>query len=298
MKFIPACLMAGCLILSGPPAVKAGSFEATILFSETSAPKQGRVYLAGDAYRLELKDGDNPVQLIVDTAAGKVRLIEPRHKRYRTVASRSADNLVVNPIDALRLTSGFYLRQEAGREAIQGFECDKIVYLSNGKPLMTAWVSTRFGLPLKAVNHRFPEMSFELSDIREMTVNTELMTVPVDYKDVSTTPSPSTFSTAEAAMDEPINEWMVKAGARQLLEIAEGQGLAIKLVDDATDGRQTKGKIVFHRRADPPLDRFESRFRMPNGRSQEVVYPASAMLRAVEFQVEQGAIRIHLEPPP
>lgn len=297
-NFLSICLVVGLLLSAMPAAAKPEPFEAAIQLGAAGTQKQGQVYASQGVYRLDIQDNDHPVQLIVDITAGTVHLLEPHHKRYRTVESRSYENLVVNPIDAFRLTSGFYPRQNAGREVIQGFECDKLVYLSNGQPLMTAWVSTRLELPLKAVNHRFPEMSFELSDIRGAPVNTELLTVPANFDDVSATPSSSAPPTSETAIDKPLNEWMVKAGERQLLEIAEGQGISIKVVDDAADGRQTKGKIVFYRRADPPLERFESRFRMPNGRSQEVVYPASAMLRAVEFQVEQGAIRIHLEPPP
>ena len=268
------------------------SFEATIRLGADDAPKQGRMHAIHGAYRIDIADRVHPVHLIIDATTNQVHLLEPRLKRYRTVASASIQNLVVNPIDAFRLTSGFYPRQQAGRETMQGLECDKIVYLSNGQPLMTAWVSARLGFPLKAINHRFPEMSFELSDVRETPVNRQLMTVPADFEDISALPSPSALPATGAAVDEPVNEWMVKAGESQLLEVAEGQGISVKVADDANDGLQSKGKIVFHIHADPPLDRFESSFRMPNGRSQEVTYPASVKLRAIEFVVTQGAIQL------
>lgn len=296
MKYVPVFLMLGLLVLPGAVGGQAGSFEAVIMLGSASSPAQGRLYVVDGDYRLETISNQVPVQLMVNTATGKTHILDPRQKRYTTIPSRNSQSLRMNPIEAFRLTAGFYRQQKTDRESIQGLVCEKTVYLSNGSPLMTAWVSRRLGFPVKLVNHRFPEMCFELRNIQETAVSVARMTPPTDFIEVSAEPVPSPDGDNPAA-NEP-SEWMVTAGERKRVDLPEGKGFTINVADDSADGLQSKGKIVFHRRAAPPLDRFESSFRMPNGRSQDVAYPASALIRAIEFQVIQGAIVLRLDTPP
>ena len=79
---------------------------------------------------------------------------------------------------------------------------------------------------------------------------------------------------------------------KQKISFAQNQGLKLRITDDGADGLQSKGLIVFYRRAEPPLDRYSAPFRLPNGRSQTMQYPASALISAIEFQVTQGSVRV------
>ena len=275
-------------IISTAAGKASADYQADIVLGGPNGTTPGRVFVATDRYRLEPANQSRPTHLLVENASGRTIILDPGRKTYTQVDTHSRQSLDINPIEVFRLTAGFYTRQSAGRETINGVACEKVHFLNNGSPLMSAWVSDKYRLPIKVVNHVFPQMYFEMTNIQEGPIDPGRMKPPADFAPQGGPSEPVPGTTP----DDLSTEWTIKAGTRQKLSFAGNHGIKLKVSGDDADGRQTKGQIVFFRRADPPLDRYTAPFRLPNGRSEIMQYPASAGISAIEFQVTQGSVRV------
>ncbi len=275
-------------IISMTAARADADYQADVFFGATDGATVGRIFVTADGYRLAPSNKTDPVHLLVENKSGRTTILDTECKTYSQVDTHSRKSLDINPIEVFRLTAGFYAQQNAGRETINGVACGKINFLNNGRPLMSAWISDKHRLPIKVINHVFPQMNFEMKNIQEGRIDPTRMHPPADY-----TPMAGASETElRTAPDDLAKEWIIKAEMKQKLSVAQNQGLKLRISDDGADGLQSKGRIVFYRRAEPPLDRHSAPFRLPNGRSQTMQYPASALISAIEFQVTQGSIRV------
>ncbi len=263
-------------------------YQAEVFFGAMDGPIAGRIFVTADGYRLAPSNKAGPTHLLVENKSGRTTILDTERKTYSRVDTHSRKILDINPIEVFRLTAGFYAPQNAGRETINGVACEKISFLNNSRPLISAWISDKYRLPIKVVNHVFPQMNFEMKNIQEGQIDPARMHPPSDY----TPMAGASEMQLRSAPEDLAKEWIIKAETKQKISFAQNQGLKLKISDDGADGLQSKGLIVFYRRAEPPLDRYSAPFRLPNGRSQTMQYPASALISAIEFQVTQGSVRV------
>lgn len=263
-------------------------YQAEVFLGGADGTTAGRIFVTAECYRLAPSNKTDPAHLLVENKSGRTTILDTERKIYSQVDTYSRQSLDLNPIEVFRLTAGFYTRQNAGRESINGVACEKINFLNSSRPLMSAWISDKYRLPIKVVNHVFPQMNFEMKNIQEGQIDPARMHPPSDY----TPMAGASEMQLRTAPEDLAKEWIIKAEMKQKISFAQNQGLKLKISDDGADGLQSKGLIVFYRRAEPPLDRYSAPFRLPNGRSQTMQYPASALISAIEFQVTQGSVRV------
>lgn len=257
------------------------SFESEILLGKNGMV-HGRFYMSGSLYRLEADRNGEPLSLLVDVKVGQTKILNTRHKFFSSVPTRTRQVLDLNPIEVFRLVSKFYTMESGGQETVNGLNCRKTAYLSGERPLMTAWFSKDISIPVKVVNDRFPEMNFELQHIRQGKIKPELLALPSDYQRVTGKPGQGTAPT----------EWVVKVDAPQTVTLEKGKPFKLVITDDKSDGRATRGQVIFIRDAPPPLNRFKAPFKLANGRSVDFGYPASDLVTAIKFHISQGGIHI------
>jgi hypothetical protein len=257
------------------------AFESEILLGKDGVTR-GRLLMSGTRYRLETGPKGEPSVILVDIESGETTIINGDQKTYRSMPTGTRQGLVMNPIEVFRLVSGFYPRQPGGLETVNGLNCRKTTFLSQGRQLITAWNSEGIPIPVKAINHRFPEMNFELLNIRRRLVKPELLTVPPGYRQLMGQPRKGPAAT----------QWAVKAGASQTITLEPDKPFTLMVADDASDGLATRGRMIFLRSAQPPIDRVEAPFKIANGKSLKLAYPASALINSVEFHISKGGVQI------
>jgi len=269
------------LLISVSTAADDIAFKAQIKMGK-NAEAQGRIAVSGRSYRLEVQQDAQTMVLIVNEKKDQTLRLDPQQKTFFPLATRSKVSLNLNPIEVFRLTSGFYQQQPDGEETINGLKCRKINYLSDGKAIMAAWFSKDVSIPVKVVHYRFQEMNFELSDIQHSQVEQDQLTVPSNYQqainETDTRPKPT--------------EWFVKPNMPQTIPLPEGKSFKLVVSDDAADSMATRGQIIFHRQAPPPIDMVKAPLKLPNGKSFDLAYPASALIKSIEFHVSQGGIKV------
>jgi hypothetical protein len=274
-------LVSVLLFISVSIAADNVTFKALIQMGK-NAEVQGRISVSGRNYRLEVQRDAQPMVLIVDDKKNQTLRLDPQQKSFFPMATRSKVSLKLNPIEVFRLTSGFYPQQSDGQEIINGLKCLKINYLSNGKAIMAAWFANDVFLPIKVVHYRFQEMNFELRDIQNSQVEQDLLAVPLNYQqaisETDTRPKPT--------------EWSVKPNMPQTISLPEGKSFKLVVSDDAADGMTTRGQMVFHRQAPPPMDLFKAPLKLPNGKSFDLAYPGTALIKSIEFHISQGGIQV------
>ncbi|WP_319522299.1 hypothetical protein [uncultured Desulfosarcina sp.] len=275
------------LILAGSTAATSQeiAFESDIRMGENGRV-QGRLIASGERYRIDFQRDDNPLALLVDGPGGQTYIIDPSANTCQNVATRDRQSLDLNPIEVFRSTAGFYARETRGRSAVNGIDCQQIDYRSGGGLLMTAWFADNLSIPVKVVNPRFPQMNIELLDIRRGTIDPDRLLLPADCR-----PAPGQAGQASAARAEQ-TEWHIVAGSSQTVSLAQGEDFTLTVADDAADGKETRGQMIFHRNAPQPADRVAAPLKVPNGQSFELSYPASALITAVEFDLSQGGLYV------
>lgn len=282
MKSIGFCILIFILLQTHPAAAtEDGAFESEILLGKEGLI-HARLHMSGTRYRLETGGNGGPSSILVDVKSGQTNIINAHQKTYRPIPTRTRQSLALNPIEVFRLVSGFYTQQPGGRETINGLNCRKTTYLIQDRQLITAWFSEDISIPVKAVNHRFPEMNFELMNIRRGIIKPELLKVPTGYQRITGKPDRGATAT----------EWAVKAGGAETVTLEEDKPFKLMIADDESDGHATRGKMIFLRNAPPPIDRVKAPLRLSNGGSLKLTYPASALIKAIEFHVSEGGVHI------
>ncbi|MEJ2169954.1 MAG: hypothetical protein P8X90_31000, partial [Desulfobacterales bacterium] len=242
----------------------------------------GRLKILASRYLFETENQTEPLSLLVDVEHGQTTRINRRQKLACSMPTFSRQSLDFNPIEVFRFVRGFYTRVPDGRETINSLDCRKTRYLNHGHHLMTAWFFEDMAVPVKVVNHRFPEMNFELQQIRQEKIRPEALTLPEGYQEVSC----ASFSGLAAS------EWTIAAGASETVTLETDKAFALTVSDDASDGVPTRGRMIFIRQAPPPVDRVKAPLKLSNGQSAKLAYPASGQIKAIEFHIERGGVRV------
>ena len=100
----------------------------------------------------------------------------------------------------------------------------------------------------------------------------------------------------DQAAPEEKREWRIAPNVPQTISLTRGEAFALTVTEDASDGVPTRGRMIFHRSAPPPADRLATPLKIPNGKSFDLSYPASALITAIEFDLSQGGLQVKKVP--
>ncbi len=122
--------------------------------------------------------------IIVNRETGKAIIINHDEKTYSE--GNISDTILYNPVEAFNIMSEFneYKVIEKGEEPIERLICEKKEIRMGNLLIQTAWISKKFGIPIKFINYfqDQPHTIFEVKNIKEMVIEPKIFQVPKEYK--------------------------------------------------------------------------------------------------------------------
>ncbi|MEJ2368010.1 MAG: DUF4412 domain-containing protein [Acidobacteriota bacterium] len=171
-------------------------FTADLVQTRKGVVTKGKLTVMGSRYAWEQKQGDEVIQVVVDTQANLTRVMVPKDKSYLEMPSDKLRSVAGDPFQAVRAAAARYDSAKVGEEKIDGRTCEKIVISSGGHKLMTEWVAKGLGFPVKIITHgKYPRV-MEVKNIRTGPVDESVFTVPADYQRMEPPPGPRRAASA------------------------------------------------------------------------------------------------------
>lgn len=292
------CILFGSMLLCGPAA--AATFSADLVQGEPGQTLQGKMYVKGDAYRMELDDGKgHAVVVIVDQEDGLTRVLMPSEKAYLEMENRSPRSMMNNPFQSFRFSASRYETREQGRETVNGYECSRVLVTSGGRDVMTAWVAGGLGFPVKIVNHMSEGRFAELRNIEEGDLGDDLFQTPPGYIRMDRMPVPPpdwAGDLGQAPRREAPFEETLSAGRIVCVPLRPGYKIKIH-GKSVSDGNAALTAVAF-KEGRPVKDPSMSTFNLA-GKGQGVTLSpteTSAEADEVVVRVREGRVLVTAEP--
>ncbi len=148
-----------------------------------------RIIVQNDRYRIDTKEKQRNIHIIVDESKKKTWIMVPSDKIVIEKDINDMSNLMKNPFLVLKYLKKKYDIREVGHETIHGYPCTKSVVSIRGKEAMTAWISDRLKFPVRIVNTG-NNRTIDLKNIRQGKVKDSFFKIPPDFKKMSKMPVP------------------------------------------------------------------------------------------------------------
>lgn len=190
-------------------------FTADMVQKVNNRNTEGKIFIKGTDYRMDIKENGEDISIIVNRKSGKHKVIIHSEKTAREGLNYSQNILAINLFEALAYLTEKNTTKETGSETINGYKCKKIEVYKEDKILITAWVSDSLNWPLKIRTEVGPTKEVELSNIKEITVEGNLFQIPESYK-FSPLPEPKKRKTK--SKEELINIEEIKQTALKKIE--------------------------------------------------------------------------------
>jgi outer membrane lipoprotein-sorting protein len=162
----------------------AGEFSADMVVQtggEKGETTTSKIYVKGTKYRMEQKEDDQDIIIIVDMEAMVTRVLMPSEKMYMEIASDDIQSLANDPFQSAKKTESLGETKLLGTETISGYKCNKYLITREGTEVMTQWLSKKLDFALKVVQHEGEKMTMVLENISEDKLSDALFEVPEDY---------------------------------------------------------------------------------------------------------------------
>ncbi|RLB08341.1 MAG: hypothetical protein DRG59_05305 [Deltaproteobacteria bacterium] len=279
----------------------AGSFKADVTFSEANRSSVGKIYVKGSRYRIEHREDGQNVVILVNRDTGITRVLLPSKKVYLEMRNTDPRSLMNNPFESIRYTETRIKPKKTGTETINGYECDKYIFVDNGTKLITEWVSTSLGFPIKMINHS-SNNSVEIKSIKEGALNSALFELPSGYSTMQTGRTPkSATSQKEPTQTQAVQKECTRPQNTQFQEFrVDGKGretdvssiektvnpdekLVIRITADCPVRPESKGKVSLYQ--DEYKKVQEMQFTLKNGESKTWELPAEKQVKYTIFGV-------------
>lgn len=164
---------------------KTDSFSAEMIQKMKDQSIQGKLFVKGNKYRMDMTEEGKKISIIVDIPAHKTKLLIHSQKISQEISNTSLKSLSNNPFEAFRYSSEKYESKKSGSEILNGYECQKNEIYDKENKLMTVWMSDELGWPIKIVLEVEPSREVELINIKEEPVEESLFQIPSTYKEMS-----------------------------------------------------------------------------------------------------------------
>ncbi len=162
------------------PAVE--SFTADMVQKKNNQRVEGKLFVKGNKYRMDMKEGEDEISVLVNRKSGIQKIIIHSQKAAYEDLNTSPKSLSNNPFESF-----YHLREKnssrkKGSEVINGYECRKIEVYEKDTILMTAWVSNKLNWPIKIETEAEPQKDVILENIKEEPVEENLFELPEGYR--------------------------------------------------------------------------------------------------------------------
>ncbi len=183
-KFIESFIAALTLLMifgcHRNPAIE--NFTADIIQEVNNQRIEGKMFVKGNEYRMDIKEGEDETSILVNRKRGKQTVIIHSRKVAYEHLNTSSKSLSENPFEYFNSLLEKNSSRKKGSEVINGYECRKIEVYEKNKNLATAWVSNTLNWPIKIEIEAEPQKDVILEKIKEEPVEENLFQVPEGYK--------------------------------------------------------------------------------------------------------------------
>lgn len=159
----------------------AEGFTADMIQKIGNETIEGKLFVKGNQYRMDLTEEGEKLSILVDDESGKTTIVIHSQKSAQEIASSSLQSLSNNPFESYKTLLEKYSSKEKGSETIDGYKCKEIEIYEEDQDLMTAWVSEKLDWPLKISLKRQPPWETELKNIEVKDLKEDLFQVPKGY---------------------------------------------------------------------------------------------------------------------
>lgn len=198
------------------------NFSADLIIREENRQIEGKIFVKGNRYRMNLSGEGEEISLIVDRETGKTNILVHAEKGYQKIQNTSLKSLSGNPFELLKDLVDEYESREVGSQPVNDYECSEIEIYAGKKKLMTFWESDKLGWPIKIIPEMGKFEKAELKNIKEEDVDEAMLEVPEDYDDL--TPQENTEGKEKTKKEESKGEEL-SSEKKAVLEKLEEKGI-------------------------------------------------------------------------
>lgn len=156
-------------------------FTADMIQTSDGETTISKLYVEEPFYCIEQEEDGNAVRVIVNKNEQITRVVRPSDKMYLEMGSMgmlSKVNDVFMSVEDLQSSTDAKL---LGKEEVNGYSCDKYVVNRDGKDVMTFWISSELGFPIKVENTMGNKTTMELKNIKEGDVEDSIFQIPAGF---------------------------------------------------------------------------------------------------------------------
>jgi hypothetical protein len=176
-------VIAALVVLSGCGGEEPVSdqFTADLVQTAGGITTTGKLFAKAGNYRMDLKEGGQPLSVIVNQLTGTTTITAPLEKMYTKIPVDHPASVMNDPFQGVRYSVGLGEVRHEGTEVIEGYECDKSAIFDGDRRAITRWVSNKLDFPIKIVMHGKTEKVVELKNIQEVEVADSRFELPADF---------------------------------------------------------------------------------------------------------------------
>lgn len=164
----------------------AGEFSADLTIAEGKVVKQGRIFVKGERYRMEIDDPRGPQTIVlVLPDKGICRVLVPRYERFLEVGLDEGIMSMFDPFLSAESMKEYYSIVPEGTESVAGHACLKEAFKYGDDPILYRWTAQDLGFPLKIEMVTQKGYYTELRSPRSEAVKAQLFDIPAGFKAAS-----------------------------------------------------------------------------------------------------------------
>ena len=218
------------------------TFSADMVQKVNNRRIEGKIFVKGNEYRMDIKEGKEELSILVDRESGKQKVLVHSQKVAQEYLNTSNKSLSNNPFENFNYLFKRGSSDTIGSEIINGYKCTKIEVFNNRKKLLTAWVSDTLNWPLKIVAEVKPSKDVELSNIKEHeVVKASLFKVPEGYK-VRLLPEQKEDKPQIKEKTEPLPD--IRKMKETVLKKVEEKGIDLKTAEGKVEIREFGATVL------------------------------------------------------
>jgi Ca-activated chloride channel family protein len=217
----------------------ASAFTAEMIEVRRNKTQRSMFYLQDNQYRMDFKEGGNHIAIIVNRNTGKTHLINFVEKIFQEINNDGSMSLINNPFESHAYTLKKYAATVVGTEKIKDIKCNKQEIRSDGKVILTAWISLKYNFPIKIINN-LNNYTALLIKIVDGPVDNSLFTVPsgftrqVDKKSKKTAPKKKVAITGTEKAKAPVGK-RLGPGGKIIVTVNPEKHIALFLISESRD---------------------------------------------------------------
>ena len=217
----------------------AAAFTAEMIEVRSNKTQRSKLYLQDNLYRMDYKEDGNHVAIIVNRNTGKTHLVNLPEKIFQVINNDDLLSLMNNPFESHAHMLKKFAAITVGTEKIQDIMCSKQEIRSDGKVVLTAWISLKYNFPVKIINN-LNNYTATLTKIVNGQVDNSLFHVPsgftekVDAKPKKTAPKKKPAITGIEKAKAPAGK-RLGPGGKIIVKVNPEKHITLILISESTD---------------------------------------------------------------